>query len=195
FFHRRQPYPAEATPFRFLLCSRLLKSKGIALFARSIAQLQQKGYAVEGWLLGLPETSHPDKLPAADLDNWCAQGWMVYKGATGDVRPWLEQAHAYAFTSHYNEGVPRSLMEAASMELPVLVPDLRGCRDLVTDGETGFLFRPHDPAHLLEKMEAMLHLPAEQRRAMGAAGRALVQAQFETDKVIAIYRETIAKSL
>ncbi len=192
YFSRSIPYEGGHEIFRFVLCSRLLKSKGIALYARAIAALRQKGYAVEGWLLGLPDAGHPDELPMTEIDRWHREGAIRYQGAAGDVRPWLEQADAYAFTSHYNEGLPRSLMEAASMELPVLAPDLRGCRDLVKDGETGFVFRAHDPQQLLEKMEALLCLPADQRRAMGAAGRAFMQAQFETSRVISIYRDTVA---
>ncbi|HQD11097.1 MAG TPA: glycosyltransferase, partial [Flavihumibacter sp.] len=120
------------------------------------------------------------------------------KGASDDVRLWLEQADAYAFTSYYSEGIPRSLMEAASMELPVVVPDLRGCRDLVKDGISGFVFSGSNQQQqneaLQQKMENILRLSADARNAMGAAGRALMQAQFDTSRVIVIYRETIAKS-
>ena len=199
YFQRQAPYlRRQAHPFRFILCSRLLKSKGITRYAQSIAALQQKGYAVEGWLLGLPEPNHPDKLPMADLEQWQRKGWIQYKGASDDVRLWLEQADAYAFTSYYSEGIPRSLMEAASMELPVVVPDLRGCRDLVKDGISGFVFSGSNQQQqneaLQQKMENILRLSADARNAMGAAGRALMQAQFDTSRVIVIYRETIAKS-
>jgi glycosyltransferase involved in cell wall biosynthesis len=47
--------------------------------------------------------------------------------------------------------------EAMHMGLPCLVSDRVGCqRDLVTDGETGWVFRSTDPAHLKEKLETAL---------------------------------------
>jgi glycosyltransferase involved in cell wall biosynthesis len=47
--------------------------------------------------------------------------------------------------------------EAMHMGVPCFVSDLVGCqRDLVTDGETGWVFRAEDPAHLREKLAAAL---------------------------------------
>jgi glycosyltransferase involved in cell wall biosynthesis len=47
--------------------------------------------------------------------------------------------------------------EAMHMGLPCLVSDRVGCqRDLVTDGETGWVFRSIDPGHLRERMAAAL---------------------------------------
>jgi glycosyltransferase involved in cell wall biosynthesis len=47
--------------------------------------------------------------------------------------------------------------EAMHMGVPCLVSDLVGCqRDLVTDGETGWVFRAGDPAHLRAKLDEAL---------------------------------------
>jgi glycosyltransferase involved in cell wall biosynthesis len=53
--------------------------------------------------------------------------------------------------------------EAMHMGVPCLVSDLVGCqRDLVLDGETGWVCRAGDPAHLREKLAAALALPPAQ---------------------------------
>ncbi|MCI5224885.1 MAG: glycosyltransferase, partial [Candidatus Electrothrix sp. AR4] len=39
----------------------------------------------------------------------------------------------------YREGVPRGLIEAASMALPVVTTDAPGCREIVEDGGNGLL--------------------------------------------------------
>lgn len=53
--------------------------------------------------------------------------------------------------------------EAMHMGVPCLVSDLVGCqRDLVTDGETGWVFRAEDPAHLQQKLAAALATTPEQ---------------------------------
>ena len=47
--------------------------------------------------------------------------------------------------------------EAMHMGVPCLVSDVVGCqRDLVTDGETGWVFRAGDPAHLADRLAAAL---------------------------------------
>lgn len=57
--------------------------------------------------------------------------------------------------------------EAMHMGVPCLVSDRVGCQqDLVTDGETGWVFRAGEPAHLRERLAASLaaDLPAFQPR-------------------------------
>src|SRR5207248_10628700 len=39
----------------------------------------------------------------------------------------------------YREGVPRSLIEGMAAGRPAVATDVRGCRELVTEGETGWL--------------------------------------------------------
>jgi glycosyltransferase involved in cell wall biosynthesis len=54
--------------------------------------------------------------------------------------------------------------EAMHMGVPCLVSDLVGCqRDLVFDGETGWVFRAGDAVHLQEKLATALATPPAQR--------------------------------
>lgn len=50
------------------------------------------------------------------------------------------------------EGIPRCLMEAMVSRVPVIASDIPGCRDLVTDGKTGLLFKVNDVDSLLEQI-------------------------------------------
>ena len=62
--------------------------------------------------------------------------------------------------------------EAMHLGVPALVSDLVGCQqDLVTDGETGWVFRATDPAHLREKLSvalATLARPGEREKLRAA---------------------------
>jgi glycosyltransferase involved in cell wall biosynthesis len=93
----------------------------------------------------------------------------------------------------YREGVPRTLLEAASMELPVITTDAVGCRDAVEDGITGFMCRQKDAKDLADKMRQMLLLPADERLAMGHAGREKMLREFDERIVISHYLEAIRK--
>ena len=55
-----------------------------------------------------------------NFDRWEKEGLISYKGFAKDVRPFLQNADCLVFPSFYNEGIPRCLMEASSMELPVI---------------------------------------------------------------------------
>lgn len=185
----------EHKPFRFLMSTRLLYSKGISLYADAARILKKKNYDVTFELIGFFERSHPDSIAQEDLNRWQQEGLIQYSGFAKDVRPFLQKADCFVFPSFYNEGVPRCLMEAASMELPIVTSNNRGCKEVVQNISTGFLCRLHDPFDLADKMEKILNLAAGERQRMGQQGRALVIKKFSIDKVIAEYNDTLTRDL
>jgi glycosyltransferase involved in cell wall biosynthesis len=78
------------------------------------------------------------------------------------------------------EGVTGAVREALAMAKPVVVTDVGGNRELVTDGETGLLVPPHNPTRLAEGMLAILRAPAR-GTTMGWAGRQVVERHFSHD--------------
>jgi glycosyltransferase involved in cell wall biosynthesis len=144
-------------------------------------------------VLGFFEDNHPDSIPASKVEYWQAQGLINFMGFTEDVRPFLSTADAFVFPSYYNEGVPRSLLEAASMELPIITTNNKGCRDVVEDGVNGFLCQVQDPFDLAKKMEEMILLSEQDRLQMGQKGREKIISRFCIDKVIHEYRRIIAQ--
>lgn len=174
--------------FTFLMSCRLLQSKGIPLYAAAAAILRSKGHQFECQLIGDYEKGHPDNILPAQLDKWQQEGLIRYLGFTTDVRPRLQSADCCVLPSYYHEGIPRSLMEAASMQLPLITSDSSGCRELVKDQVTGYLCRLKDPVDLAAKMEKMLLLPRKQRQEMGLLGRELMVSKFDISHVLEYYR-------
>jgi glycosyltransferase involved in cell wall biosynthesis len=191
FSHHHRSAKKESEPFTFLMSTRLLKSKGISLYADAARILKKKNYAVRFELIGFFEQHHPDSIPRDDLDRWQKEGLIHYGGFAKDVRPFLQRADCFVFPSFYNEGVPRCLMEAASMELPVITSNNRGCKEVVVNNSTGFLCHVHDPFDLADKMEKIINLPADERARFGRNGRALVIKKFNIRNVIDEYIATL----
>lgn len=101
------------------------------------------------------------------------------------------------------EGLSRVILEAQAMARPVIVSDLGASSDLVltraTVGEdrtTGLRFPSGDAAALAEMVVRLLSMPAEERAAMGARGRAWVCGNFDPATVatqtLALYAEVAA---
>jgi glycosyltransferase involved in cell wall biosynthesis len=180
-------------PFRFLMSSRLLKSKGIGNYVDAVRILKRKNYTADFDLIGFYEENHPDSISPAELAKWEEAGLVRYRGFAGDVRPFLTTADCFIFPSYYNEGVPRSLMEAASMELPIITSLNTGCKELVEENITGYLCQMNDPFDLAEKMEKMLNLASEKRVSMGKEGRKLVMKKFNLQDVICAYEKALEK--
>jgi glycosyltransferase involved in cell wall biosynthesis len=82
----------------------------------------------------------------------------------------------------FGEGMPTTLLEAASAGRPIVATDVPGCRDVVTDGLNGYLVPPRDAAALAS---ALLKLAADGalRRQMGAEGRRLVLEKFTHTRI------------
>ena len=180
--------------FVFLMSSRLLKSKGIGLYADAARILKKKNVDARFELLGFFEKHHPDSLTMEEIRHWEREGLVHFNGFANDVRPFLKNADCFVFPSFYNEGIPRGLMEAASMELPIVTALNRGCKEVVLNNSTGYLCNPNDPFDLADKMEKMMNLDEEERKRMGKNGRNLVAKKFNIDKVIEQY-DAILRSI
>ena len=181
------------TAFSFLMSARLLRSKGISVYANAARILKKKNYNVNFELIGFFEKNHPDSVPEDDLKKWEDEGLIRYLGFAKDVRIFLNRTDCFVFPSFYNEGVPRSLMEAASMELPIITSFNRGCKEVVLNNSNGYTCNPNDAFDLADKMEKMINLPADERIRMGENGRKLVAEKFNISKVIKEYERTLSR--
>ncbi len=95
-----------------------------------------------------------------------------------EVRTHLSSSAVFVLPS-FAEGVPVSLMEAMAAGLPVITTQVGGITELVTDGENGDVLRPGDVDALADRVVKLLADP-ELRRARGAHGRRVVEAEFDS---------------
>jgi glycosyltransferase involved in cell wall biosynthesis len=72
------------------------------------------------------------------------------------------------------ESLPRSMLEAMCFGVPVLAASVFGVPELLTDGETGFLFEPNDLDALVAALRRVLALETAELLRVGDAGRRLV---------------------
>ena len=178
-------------PFEFIMSTRLLKSKGIGLYADAARILKKKNYHVKFSLIGFFENNHPDSISPENIKKWEDEGLMSYLGFADDVRPYLQKADCMVFPSFYNEGVPRCLMEAASMEIPAITSLNRGCKEVVLNNSNGYICNPNDPFDLADKMEKMINASTDERQRMGKNGRQVVLKKFDIFKIIEEYANTL----
>ncbi len=102
--------------------------------------------------------------------------------SSSEVLAQLRRADVLLHTS-LSEGLPTVVLEAMACEVPVVVTDCGGVRELVTDGVEGFVVPPRGPGRTAAAL-AELSRDAELRRRMGRAGRARVLEAFTLDRQI-----------
>ena len=105
-----------------------------------------------------------------------------FLGYRADVPELLRAADIFTLPSH-REGMPRSIIEAMMTGLPVVATDVRGSREEIVHGETGFLVPVGDAGALAEALDRLVRDP-RLRLGMGGAGRARALALYDESKVI-----------
>lgn len=182
--------PLGNRPFRFLLVARLLWDKGVGEYIEAARIVRRRYPEARFQLLGFLDVKNPTAVSSQQMNDWVNGGLVEYLGVADDVKPHLAAADCIVLPS-YREGVPRSLLEAASVGRPVVTTDAVGCRDAVDDGVSGLLCRVGDAADLADKLLNMIEMSPEQRIKMGLEGRRKMEREFDEKIVIHRYLKVI----
>lgn len=116
-----------------------------------------------------------------------------FPGFRREIPVYLSLMDIFVFPTK-QEGLPCALMEAMSMGLPVVATDIRGNRDIVTDGKTGMLIPTEQPGAVADACRRLLADPESARR-MALCGQALVRKEFDTQLTVARQLEIYEKAL
>jgi glycosyltransferase involved in cell wall biosynthesis len=81
------------------------------------------------------------------------------------------------------EAFPISILEAMACGVPQVVTDVGGSGEAVSDGETGLVCPPEDPAALADRVVELLRDPARRAR-MATASRARHRERFMLDRMV-----------
>lgn len=182
--------------FNFLFIGRLIKDKGIFEFVDA-ARIVRKKYPDAIFNVIGPfwhQNLKSNTIRESDLKNWITQGIIDYQGEKKDVRKFIAEADCVVLPS-YREGTSNILLEAASMERPIITSNTTGCKEIVDDKITGFLCRVKDSIDLAEKMEKMLLLSPEEREKMGKKAREKIIKEFDKEIVLDAYLTVIEQVL
>ena len=120
--------------------------------------------------------------------------WFL--GVRRDVPDLMNAADAYVMSSAW-EGMPMVLLEAEACGLPVVATDVGGNSEVILNNKSGYIVPPGDSEALAAAMVKMMALSEAERRAMGRAGRAHIEANYSLERVVdqweELYRELLQK--
>lgn len=102
---------------------------------------------------------------------------VTFTGDRDDIPELLGLLDIFTLPTFTHEGLPRSILEAMAMNLPVVATDIRGCREAVIDGKNGLIVPPMDSEKLAAALATLLLNPL--RQAYGDAGRQRVEAEYD----------------
>jgi glycosyltransferase involved in cell wall biosynthesis len=173
----------ENGSIKFTFIGRLLKDKGIEEFVAAAKYFRKRNKKTKFIVLGDFDQDNPSTIDREVLLEWINQDIIDYKGFVSDIRPYVERSSCVVLPS-YREGMPRIVLEAMSMKRPIITTNTAGCRELVDEGNNGYLVEVKDANSLIEAMNKMIALSNEDRRKMGDHGRWMIEQEM-TDKIVA----------
>lgn len=186
-YHACQEYPGhEGNVTKFLYVGRLMKEKGIEEYLAAAKQMHDRyGDRVLFETIGYDDDSYAQRMEEAQKG-----GFVKAHPFQKDVRPYYNAADVLVQPS-YHEGMSNVIMEAAAAGRPILCSAINGCKELVEDGTTGFLFEPKDADSLAQAMDKFLQLSAKERKNMGLAARAKMEREFNRHTIMEAYADEI----
>lgn len=136
------------------MVSRLLIDKGVMDFIEAAKLLKAMDSNVEMLLVGDIDTGNISSVKLPVIKKLHDNEIINYLGFCEDI-PSLYKEIDIACLPSYQEGLPKSLIEAMSCGLPIIATDVPGCRQLVNDGENGLLVNVRDPNDLANKIHSL----------------------------------------
>lgn len=159
---------------------RMVAEKGIRELGEVASALA--GRAVFVWV-GPADHDKPDAL-GAEIAG------LRTVGSRNDMSAVYNAFDVFVLPS-YREGFSRSGMEAAASGLPLVLSDIRGCREVGRNEREALLVPAGDTAALTDAVRRLLD-DADLRSRLGTAARARALAEFDQVRVAGISLETYA---
>ena len=161
------------------MITRLVRYKGIKEFLEAAKILKSKYRNIDFLLIGPVD----DTIAAFSLEEVKKYAGIVkYIGPRNDIPEILYFADIVVLPTYYREGIPRILLEAASMRKPIVTTDIPGCREIVENGVNGFIVPPKDSIALAKAIEKLI-LNEKLRKQMGKMSRKKVLEEFSLNIV------------
>lgn len=170
------------SPVRLCLVGGIDPRKGQDIAVAALAQMRERGVEATLELVGR-EVDREFATAVRDAAQCLGLAQSVaFVGEVGDAGPHLDRADI-AIAPSRGEWTPLVLMEALARGLPVVAARVGGVQEIVSDGESGLLVAPEDPAALAAAILQLLADPGAAAR-MAQRGRDHVDAEFKVERTL-----------
>ena len=131
------------------------RDKGFLELIHAFNKLQDDFPNAKLDIVGSVDSLNPSSLSQGEVEKLCQNRNITLYGQQKDVRDFLSRANYFVLPS-YREGLPRSILEAMAMEVPIIATNVPGCRELITDNDNGLLCEPISVNSLYDAMIKMI---------------------------------------
>ena len=165
-----------------LFAARMIKDKGVEEFIKAARQLYKENINARFVLAGDIDPDNPSSMNKKELMKWHEAGIIEWWGYKDDMQNIFKKVHIICLPSLYGEGLPKVLLEGAASGRSLIASDIPGCREIVRNGENGFLVPAKNTDALVDAIKKLIENKSL-RENMGKKGRELVETDFSSEKI------------
>lgn len=182
--------PADATVIGCV--AQMRKRKGVPVLIEALGRLENRD--VHLVLIG----KVTDKAIARQVARSPAAGRIHFLGWRADAASLTGALDIFVLPSLRREGLPRTVIEAMSQQVPAIVTDSGGSPELIEEGVSGRIVASGDPGSLADALDELLRDP-ERRKQMGIAAEERIRTAFNPDitvaKTLAVYSDLLGRDV
>lgn len=185
--------PLPSTPSAGFI-GRMIWTKGVDVLVAAHQRLSSDNVDLALRMGGMPDPANPRSLSERQLLEWGALPHVSWLGRVDDVANFWRETGIAVVPSRGGEGLPLSLLEAASCARPLVVSDVPGCRHFVRNECEGLLVPPDDAQALADALRRLAS-DCALAKAMGLRARQRVVENFSAGQtshsVVETYRRLL----
>jgi len=191
-FPGARPASSARGPLTITCVARFEPVKNHRMLFESARRLKERGHDFRIWLVGGGDLR-------SDYEGLCAKlgigDRVQFLGYREDIPELLAQTDISVLTS-VKEGIPRAILESMAMGIPVVATRVNGSREVVREGETGFMVELNDSVALSDVLERLITDP-DLRTEIGQRAREVAHREYDETSIVEslknIYRVQLAQ--
>lgn len=168
----------DSDVFTFLFVGRIVRDKGINELVAAFKRLNEEFPKTRLWLVGRYENSLDPITKESQQIIEENQNIVALGMKNGDeLIAYYAASDCFVFPS-YREGFPNTVLEAGAMDLPCIVTDINGSREIISQGENGIIIPSKNEEQLYKAMKQMI-TDENSRKKMTGNARKMIADRFE----------------
>jgi len=182
----------DTSVVKFLLASRLVKSKGIESYIKVAKKIKQKYSNVKISIAGIFDPDNTESIENGLFKELSTSYEIQFLGEVPhyEMEKCFHDNTIFVLPSQ-REGLPKAAAEAASTGMPLILSDVPGCRDCIEDNSSGILVTYNNNKDLYEAMERFVNNP-NLITAMGKKSSILAKEKFSLTTITEKYLKIIS---
>lgn len=172
---------------KFLLISRLIYSKGVMHYLKSAAEVNKRFKNKCIFLIaGIIDNKVKDQIPTYILKKEAKKsGTKIYYNVS-NIKNLIYKSNCVVLPTEYNEGLPRSLLESASIGRPLITTNMPGCLRIAKNNFNAFVYEKSKTNDLTKKIIKFVLLKKNKKIYMSKNSNNIAK-KFDVSKIIEKY--------